>query len=128
MRRFWITPLLAAAPQAGCGGREAPISPSEAPETSLAERDALSLYAAAAAGVLDDERTALAPPSPAEAGNLRIQRTHYAMIREIDAAMQRVTSHTTGDTGLPSPPLSQYPPRSAGFQRIGACIFGFSVL
>ena len=49
-------------------------------------------------------------------------------IGEIDAATQRVTSHTTGDTGLTSPPLSQYPPRSAGFQRIGACIFGFSVL
>lgn len=116
---LWITPLLAAAPQAGCGGREAPISPGEAPETSLAERDALSLYAAAAAGILDDGRTALALPSPAEAGNLRIQRPHYAMIREIDAAMQRVTSHTTGDTGLTSPLFRNIRPDPLDFSESG---------
>ena len=34
-----------------------------------------------------------------DAGKLRIERTYYAMICEIDAAKQRVTFHTTADIG-----------------------------
>ena len=34
-----------------------------------------------------------------EDGNLRIERTFYAMICEIDAARHRVTLHTTEDIG-----------------------------
>ena len=49
--------------------------------------------------VLDDERTALVLLSLTEAGNLRIERTYYAMICEIDAARQCVTFHTTEDIG-----------------------------
>ena len=49
--------------------------------------------------VLDDERTALVLLSLTESGNLRIERTYYAMICEIDAARQRVTFHTTEDIG-----------------------------
>ena len=49
--------------------------------------------------VLDDERTALVLVSLTEAGNLRVERTYYAMICEIDAAKQRVTFHTTADIG-----------------------------
>lgn len=49
--------------------------------------------------VLDDERTALVLLSLTDAGKLRIERTYYAMICEIDAAKQRVTFHTTADIG-----------------------------
>ena len=53
----------------------------------------------AAAVVLDEDRTALVLLSLTEDGNLRIERTYYAMICEIDAARQRVTFHTTEDIG-----------------------------
>ena len=49
--------------------------------------------------VLDDDRTALVLVSLTEAGALRIERTYYAMICEIDAARQCVTFHTTEDIG-----------------------------
>ena len=49
--------------------------------------------------VLDEERTALVLLSLTEAGNLRIERTYYAMICEIDAAKRCVTFHTTEDLG-----------------------------
>ena len=39
--------------------------------------------------VLDDDRTALVLVSLTEAGALRIERTYYAMICEIDAAKRR---------------------------------------
>ena len=51
----------------------------------------------AAAVVLDDERTALVLVSLTAAGNLRLERTYYAMVCEIDAAKRRVTFHTTED-------------------------------
>lgn len=53
----------------------------------------------AAAVVLDEDRTALVLLSLTEDGNLRIERTYYAMICEIDATRQRVTFHTTEDIG-----------------------------
>lgn len=49
--------------------------------------------------VLDDDRTALVLVSLTEAGNLRIERTFYAMVCEIDAARRCVTFHTTEDIG-----------------------------
>ena len=49
--------------------------------------------------VLDDDRTALVLVSLTEAGNLRIERTYYAMVCEIDAAKRCVTFHTTEDIG-----------------------------
>ena len=52
-----------------------------------------------AAVVIDEERTALVLLSLTEAGNLRIERTYYAMICEINAAKRCVTFHTTEDLG-----------------------------
>ena len=52
-----------------------------------------------AAVVLDGERTALVLVSLTEEGNLRIERTYYAMICEIDAAGRRVTFRATEDLG-----------------------------
>lgn len=49
--------------------------------------------------VLDDERTALVLVSLTEAGNLRVERTYYAMICEIDAAGRQVTFRATEDVG-----------------------------
>lgn len=49
--------------------------------------------------VLDDERTALVLVSLTEAGNLRVERTYYAMICEIDAAGRQVTFRATEDLG-----------------------------
>ena len=48
---------------------------------------------------LDDERTALVLVSLTEAGNLRVERTYYAMICEIDAGARRVEFHTSEDLG-----------------------------
>ena len=53
----------------------------------------------AAAVVLDEERTALVLVSLTETGNLRIERTYYAMICEIDAGARRVEFHTSEDLG-----------------------------
>ena len=53
----------------------------------------------ATAVVLDGERTALVLVSLTEAGNLRVERTYYAMICEIDAAKRCVTFHTTEEIG-----------------------------
>ena len=53
----------------------------------------------AAAVVLDDERTALVLVSLTETGNLRLERTYYAMICEIDAARRQVTFRATEDLG-----------------------------
>ena len=52
-----------------------------------------------AAVVLDDERTGLVLVSLTEAGNLRVERTYYAMICEIDAAGRRVTFRATEEIG-----------------------------
>ena len=49
--------------------------------------------------VLDDERTALVLVSLTEAGNLRVERTYYAMICEIDAVGRQVTFRATEDLG-----------------------------
>ena len=49
--------------------------------------------------VLDEERTALVLVSLTEAGNLRVERTYYAMICEIDAAGRQVTFRATEDLG-----------------------------
>ena len=53
----------------------------------------------AAAVVLDEERTALVLVSLTETGNLRIERTYYAMICEIDAGARRVEFHTSEELG-----------------------------
>ena len=39
MRRFGALLLLTITLLAGCGGRESPVSPDEAPETALTEQD-----------------------------------------------------------------------------------------
>ena len=49
--------------------------------------------------VLDDERTALVLVSLTETGNLRIERTYYAMVCEIDAGARTAAFHTTEDIG-----------------------------
>ena len=49
MRRMLWSVFLAAALLAGCSGREAPVSPDEAPEVSLSEQDVLNIYTAASA-------------------------------------------------------------------------------
>ena len=47
MRRFGALLLLTIALLAGCGGRESPVSPDEAPETALTEQDVRNMYTAA---------------------------------------------------------------------------------
>ncbi|MEI3299025.1 hypothetical protein [Dysosmobacter welbionis] len=49
MRRFGALLLLTIALLAGCGGRESPVSPDEAPETALTEQDVINMYTAASA-------------------------------------------------------------------------------
>ena len=49
--------------------------------------------------VLDEDRTALVLLSVTETGNLRIERTYYAMICEIDAAERKAVFHTTEELG-----------------------------
>ena len=49
--------------------------------------------------VLDDERTALVLVSLTETGNLRLERTYYAMVCEIDAGARTAAFHTTEDIG-----------------------------
>ena len=41
MRRFGALLLLTITLLAGCGGRESPVSPDEAPETALTEQDVI---------------------------------------------------------------------------------------
>ena len=47
MRRFGALLLLTITLLAGCGGRESPVSPDEAPETALTEQDVRNMYTAA---------------------------------------------------------------------------------
>lgn len=49
--------------------------------------------------VLDDDRTALVLLSLTESGNIRIERTYYAMICEIDAAERKVVFQLTEEIG-----------------------------
>ena len=67
--------------------------------TLIFDRDYRVVCDGAAAVVLDDERTALVLVSLTEAGNLRVERTYYAMICEIDAGARRVEFHTSEDLG-----------------------------
>ena len=67
--------------------------------TLIFDRDYRVVCDGAAAVVLDEERTALVLVSLTETGNLRIERTYYAMICEIDAAGRQVTFRATEDLG-----------------------------
>ena len=67
--------------------------------TLIFDRDYRVVCDGAAAVVLDEERTALVLVSLTETGNLRIERTYYAMICEIDAGARRVEFHTSEDLG-----------------------------
>ena len=67
--------------------------------TLIFDRDYRVVCDGAAAVVLDEERTALVLVSLTETGNLRIERTYYAMICEIDAGARRVEFHTSEDMG-----------------------------
>lgn len=49
MRRMLLSVFLAAALLTGCGGRETPIPPDEAPEAALTEQDVINMYTAASA-------------------------------------------------------------------------------
>ena len=49
MRRMLWSVFLAAALLTGCGGRETPASPDEAPEAALTEQDVINMYTAASA-------------------------------------------------------------------------------
>ena len=49
MRRMLLSVFLAAALLTGCGGRETPASPDEAPEAALTEQDVINMYTAASA-------------------------------------------------------------------------------
>ena len=49
MRRFGALLLLTITLLAGCGGRESPVSPDEAPETALTDQDVINMYTAASA-------------------------------------------------------------------------------
>ena len=49
MRRMLLSVFLAAALLTGCGGRETPVSPDEAPEAALTEQDVINMYTAASA-------------------------------------------------------------------------------
>lgn len=49
--------------------------------------------------VIDDERTALILLSLTEKGNIRLERTYYAMVCEIDAAEQKVVFRITDEIG-----------------------------
>ena len=49
MRRMLLSVFLAAALLTGCGGRESPVSPDEAPEAALTEQDVINMYTAASA-------------------------------------------------------------------------------
>ena len=67
--------------------------------TLIFDRDYRVVCDGAAAVVLDEERTALVLVSLTETGNLRIERTYYAMICEIDAGARRVEFQTSEDLG-----------------------------
>ena len=67
--------------------------------TLIFDRDYRVVCDGAAAVVLDEERTALVLVSLTETGNLRIERTYYAMICEIDAGARRVEFLTSEDLG-----------------------------
>lgn len=43
MRRMLLSVFLAAALLTGCGGRETPASPDEAPEAALTEQDVINM-------------------------------------------------------------------------------------
>ncbi len=49
MRRMLLSVFLAAALLTGCGGRETPVSPDEAPEAALTDQDVINMYTAASA-------------------------------------------------------------------------------
>ena len=49
MRSMLLSVFLAAALLTGCGGRESPVSPDEAPEAALTEQDVINMYTAASA-------------------------------------------------------------------------------
>ena len=49
MRRMLLSVFLAAALLTGCGGRETPVSPDEAPDAALTEQDVINMYTAASA-------------------------------------------------------------------------------
>ena len=49
--------------------------------------------------VIDDDRTALVLLSLTENGNIRIERTYYAMFCEIDATEQKVAFQMTEEIG-----------------------------
>lgn len=49
--------------------------------------------------VIDDDRTALVLLSLTENGNIRIERTYYTMICEIDATEQKVAFQMTEEIG-----------------------------
>lgn len=49
--------------------------------------------------VIDDDRTALVLLSLTENGSIRIERTYYAMICEIDVAEQKVVFQMTEEIG-----------------------------
>ena len=49
MRRMLLSVFLAAVLLTGCGGREAPASPDEAPEAALTKQDVINMYTAASA-------------------------------------------------------------------------------
>lgn len=67
--------------------------------TLVFDRDYRIVCDGTAAVVLDDERTALVLVSLTAAGNLRLERTYYAMVCEIDAGARTVAFHTTEDIG-----------------------------
>ncbi len=49
--------------------------------------------------VIDNDQTVLVLLSLTENGNIRIERTYYAMICEIDATEQKVVFQTTEEIG-----------------------------
>lgn len=49
--------------------------------------------------IIDDDRTALVLLSLTENGNIRIERTYYAMICEVDATEQKVVFQMTEEIG-----------------------------
>lgn len=49
--------------------------------------------------VVDDDRTALILLSLTETGNIRIERTYYAMICEIDSVEQKIIFQLTDEVG-----------------------------
>ena len=114
MRRFGALLLLTITALAGCGGRESPVSPDEAPETALTEQDVINMYTAASAVYDWFDLTTL--PLDMEDARTEGDLTYYRVDAENLSSPVSTVAELT-DSALPWQPRSRS--RSRPWQTCG---------